>query len=999
VKRTEIAVRGAPSTEALRLELNGRPSEEGLALEFLHDDRQTGTLARVLGGRVGLGEVSVPVAVKLQRDIALSQEDRGSVAAKFDKERNVHRRLQDRSEGADGQGRIVRQLEVWKGPADHEADSLGPCILCARARHGLAPRCPECNDPAAVLEELELTDDRGLRCTRCNRQFWSTPKTRDAILDATVRHDPACYGCPLEHSPDPDGCRTSAVFLNFFRNRVLLLERLDLDLEDYLRWRRDEAPPAVAGPGDHATAGSGTRQAARQAFDEHRRQLQERRDRLPGPSVQKIFDLLLVADLFSDVLAGVEHLHQNGVAHLDLKLANVCVRFRGADLEVKVIDLGLSDDPHTLAYLRQAEGPLSLWTDFSAPEFRRPRSHPLTLDGRFRGDACELDWPCAEAASPDVPCPGDLLFFEDRDLAAHRWRVVDVRPARAPHTLPSAPEGAEGRVWGALVQAEAEPRYYPWLGEARPLPPFGPEARGRKGLVVVLEKHCGFPADVYSLGMLLLAVLVGRPDVADFREALPSVQIELEDYARAPTPLPSRALVQQLLGKPSKHLQVFHAYDRRLSVYGIAQPLAEELLGLVLRATLRGDPRVFYLTDRGADARPTLRRLRADLDAVRGAVRNALSAAQAAAVREARLGVLDRLRARLLKSEGGGRHTEELFRPPPSDFRLIFPALDLGAAGDEQCAAELVYLSPLAGQPGSVLDRWERELNGAPGGSPATGRAWDYLLRYCRTVDLNAAVGAKFLDCYRGLIEKVLQAGLPADPTQAEDRERVRCWVDDHEALAERLECGPRFVAFFRVFLQALRDKLLTPWDRTLRGRQFLLFRRHTVRLPLNPAERLAIRNEEVGGSLERLADAVRKGGSVRRQRAADFESALARWRAWCSGPSWLAGLARLEAEALRQRRELEASFDAWDQGWARAVSHLRSSLAKINTLLQPYDPLLSANPAPEEVSARLTRVQREALDLKGAEEAIAWLERNWPAPSEKVEATFALWELGLTDS
>src|SRR5262249_46079442 len=90
VKRTEIAVVGAPSNGALRLELSGCPGEDGLVLELLHDDRQTGTLARVVAGRVGLGEVSVPVAVKLQRDIALSQEDRGSVAANFDQERNVH---------------------------------------------------------------------------------------------------------------------------------------------------------------------------------------------------------------------------------------------------------------------------------------------------------------------------------------------------------------------------------------------------------------------------------------------------------------------------------------------------------------------------------------------------------------------------------------------------------------------------------------------------------------------------------------------------------------------------------------------------------------------------------------------------------------------------------------------------------------------------------------------------------------------------------------------
>jgi hypothetical protein len=981
VKRTEIAVRGAPSTEALRLEVSGRPGEEGLALEFLHDDRQTGTLARVLGGWVGLGEVSVPVAVKLQRDIALSQEDRGSVAAKFDKERNVHRRLQDcapltlpspppggegRVRGAAGQERIVRQLEVWSGPADHEADSLEPCILCAHARHGLTPLCPECNDPAAVLEELELTDDRGLRCCRCHRQFWSTPKTRDAILGATLGRDPACRGCALEGSPDCDGCRGSAVFLNFFRNRVLLLERLDLDLEDYLRWARYGGPSA-------------TRQAAREAFEAHRRLLRERRDRLPGPAVQKIFDLSLVADLFADVLAGVEHLHRHGVAHLDLKLANVCVRFHGAGLEVKLIDLGLSDDPHTLAYLRQAEGELSLWTDFSAPEFRRPRARPRAVDGRFREDACELDWPGPEGPTPDTPCPGDVLFFEDRDLAQQPWRVVGVRP---------------GRPGWLLVQAEAEPRHRPWLGEARGLPPFGPDARPRQGLGVVLEKHCGFPADVYSLGMLLLAVLVGRPDVGDFRDALASVQIELEDHLHDWAALPNRALVQRLLSKPSKHLQVFHAYAHGLASYGVAQPLAEELLGVVLRATLRGDPRVFYLADRGGDARPALRRLRADLDAVRGAVANALAAAQAAAVREARLAVLDGLRGRLQ-----GRAAPAGPPRPDPTRRLSFPALDLGSAGDGHLGRELAYLSPLAGQPGSVLERWEQEVTGAEEDGPAAGRAWDLLLRYGRLIDLGAPAAARFLDAYHELTEKVLRGGPPADLAEAEDRERVRRWADDHQALAERLACGPRFLASFREFVQALRDELLTPWDRALRGRHLLLFRRQMVRVPLSRAERSAIRNGELAAALERLAAAVREGGAARGHRAADFAGALSRWRAWLAGRSWLEGLARLEADALRQRQDLEAAYHVWDGEWSQAHERLGGWLAKVGGLLKDYEPLLAADPAPEEVSARLSRAQREALDLAGAEEAVAWLQRHWPAPGEKVEALFALWELGLAAS
>src|SRR5262249_253986 len=154
----------------------------------------------------------------------------------------------------------------------------------------------------------------------------------------------------------------------------------------------------------------------------------------------------------------------------------------------------------------------------------------------------------------------------------------------------------------------------PWLGEAKGLPDFGPETQERTGLEVVLEKHCGFPADVYSLGMLLLAGLVRDPDVSAFREALVSVQIELEESLRDQVPLTGRALVQRLLSKSSKHLQVFHVYARRLEAYGVAQPLAEELLGIVLRATLRGDPHVFYLTDRGDDARTALQCLRTDLD-------------------------------------------------------------------------------------------------------------------------------------------------------------------------------------------------------------------------------------------------------------------------------------------------------------------------------------------------------------------------------------------------
>src|SRR5262249_15339733 len=153
---------------------------------------------------------------------------------------------------------------------------------------------------------------------------------------------------------------------------------------------------------------------------------------------------------------------------------------------------------------------------------------------------------------------------------------------------------------------------------------------------------------------------------------------------------------------------------------------------------------------------------------------------------------------------------------------------------------------------------------------------------------------------------------------EAEDRERVRRWLDDYEPVAERLECGPQFVESFRDFAQALREKLLRPWDRALRGRHFLFFRRRVVRLPLNRAERLAIRNTAPRAALEQLSAVAEQAVLARAQRAADFAAALARWRSWIAGRCWLDTLGRLEADALRQRQDLQAGDALWDQGWSR---------------------------------------------------------------------------------
>jgi hypothetical protein len=75
----------------------------------------------------------------------------------------------------------------------------------------------------------------------------------------------------------------------------------------------------------------------------------------------------------------------------------------------------------------------------------------------------------------------------------------------------------------------------------------------------------------------------------------------------------------------------------------------------------------------------------------------------------------------------------------------------------------------------------------------------------------------------------------------------------------------------------------------------------------------------------------------------------------------------------------------------------LRDYLDRLEAILHVFDSLSCAKGAPDEITTRLTRAQREGLETRTAEEAVEWLRENWPAPSERVEAFFALRELGLT--
>ena len=214
--------------------------------------------------------------------------------------------------------------------------------------------------------------------------------------------------------------------------------------------------------------------------------------------------------------------------------------------------------------------------------------------------------------------------------------------------------------------------------------------------------------------------------------------------------------------------------------------------------------------------------------------------------------------------------------------------------------------------------------------------------------------------------------------------------------MAWRLEQGPSFLELFRGIPAGPERKTGCAWNRALAIRRFFLIRRNVVAIPLSRPEYQAIRNEDTSAALEKLVQAVEQSLAARQRRAQDFAATLARWRTWCAGRSRLEAITELETAAVRHREQIEAASADWYQGWAIAVGRWRACLMQTQAVLRLYEPLFSADPAAEEVSVRLSRAQREAIDLPAAEAAAAWLRQNRPSPSETAEATFGLWELGV---
>jgi serine/threonine protein kinase len=930
VKLSDIAVVGGPSPGGLRLELLGQPGSSGLELELLHDDRSTGTFARVFAGSVGRSDLSLPVAFKLQRDASLNLEQRSSARAKMDRERGVHRRLQKAlPSDAPGLRHLVRQFEIWAGPLD-EADSLPPCILCAHAIHGLAPRCPNAACRGARLVEQEDRDLGALlKCERCGGRYFFSQQERRRIRLATVQRDEACGECQHRHDPEQRECQRASTFISFYCNRALLLERLDLDLEDYLNWSQASVSVLPA-----------NRPAAVRAFKRHQEARSEAvrwPEEGPCSAAERctLERLAGVVEVFAAILEGIRFLHHHKVAHLDLKPANVCVRFRGAELEVKLIDLGLSDDAAALGVLRQAAGPLQLGTDFTAPEFQRLARQPEQVRCRFRQDRhCEMVWKGNRAGEIR---PGDRLFFSVGGEDGYAYRAVWVAQQHdALH-----------------VHARIEGPGAAWDGRIEPLPALSSPADLQDCVLAEIEPHCGYPADVFSLGMVLLALLTGKQHgrcVRDYRTLLDPLRKHLAQHASQLGPLPARALVHKVLepGASQTFLGDFRTKIYAVAVEGLGQvlPLGEELLGLVLRATIRGDLRLFYQEHRSSDAIAALNRLQTDLEPVRRSLRAAQLTASACLER------INRLRA-LPKMAGGGPLVIRT-------VRLAYPELDLAAASETALARELAFELNRGPEAEAIVAQWKRELQAA---APPIWAAplLTLLTRYGRRQEASLAVAEKFLH----------RAG--------QDRSRFARW----QALVKRLGASREFASLLRRRLGKMHQELFRPWDDGLQVKWLGILKTNYVDLllPDNAADHFGV--PELLTSLEE----VKAGHQVTHQRdqdrLAEFDNETARWDEGLAAADWLPGVVALRKQIEAQELRLAKEAESWHVRFTEVAEVLAKFLTNVNQALQ--------QPRDGSGRLRLSRDARERCDDDDAGQAASWLEKNWAGPGDAVEADLIL--------
>lgn len=584
--RNSLAMQGAPPTDEARIELACQAGAAPIKPTPVQDERAN-RLAIVYRGNVRMGAASVPAVVKIQRVSALSADERALVSAKLDGEHDLILSLQKGTAAAPG-GRLPLAPLLSMGA---QAETLPSSIICPKARHALTPRCPLDGQELTAEELIAGGAQAHLSCPRCGSQYRLDEATLAAILAASVQRDKGCAGCPHKQDADADVCVSQAAFLNPLPSRVLIFGAWDLDLRDYLRWRQGLKPPP-------------DREGVWARLDEYRRRVRQsafesadgKAEHQDGVA-QSLRDMLAI---FKKILDVVEQIHLRQAAVLNLNPHSLVLTIHNTDLEASVADLTMAHHVSAPLSWRQLQLHVPLDSPFAAPECQDPTRTMKARTARRRGEHCEL---AIEMAS--VPCGphGDVPF------AVQDWFAVQHEALVRQRYVIQSVSKSDGcwLITGRLYKTEQ-------VGH-------GGEGDGDLEVAevdVFHHKHCGVQADLFALGMMLLYLMLPRKSVMTaYRKALTVTPWDTALLPGQVQPAHPRALVQALMApKLAKPLADFRGCESDLECFGSWRAVAEGLLGIVVRATVRAEGKQAYLASRSSDVPAGLQALRADLERV-----------------------------------------------------------------------------------------------------------------------------------------------------------------------------------------------------------------------------------------------------------------------------------------------------------------------------------------------------------------------------------------------
>jgi serine/threonine protein kinase len=304
--------------------------------------------------------------------------------------------------------------------------------------------------------------------------------------------------------------------------------------------------------------------------------------------------LLTRLALASDISEGLDTLHRAGIWHHDVNPENICVQSVNDSLRAALIDLGLSFDA---ANESRPNADPSLWPrrlSYAAWECRRDaREEPIRLksywvsaqEATFELDQSDLNWLVHE---PPL-CAGDRLWASLS--RAEPIEVLDVHRGGAEHRF----RARESTLFRQGECADLE-----------------------------VERQRGPAADLFGLGMVLLAMILDHPQGRPIRRELERAQDVLATLPPIRGPEARWALGSALLAHP----QAFSPpgrrfFRRRLDRYGPFALMATRALGLAFSLALRGPSETgVAMTDRGTgDASVALLSIRESIKSLHEAVR------------------------------------------------------------------------------------------------------------------------------------------------------------------------------------------------------------------------------------------------------------------------------------------------------------------------------------------------------------------------------------------